>query len=57
MEKDVGVDLSVGVCFQKFEELGPCGSAGDFLLGEEIEGEQPGREEVVGDGSRDGFFF
>ena len=49
MEEDVGVDLSVGVCFQKYEEPGPCGSAGDFLLGEEIEGEQPGREEVVGD--------
>ena len=36
MEEDVGVDLSVGVCFQKYEEPGPCGSAGDFLLGEEI---------------------
>ena len=36
MEEDVGVDLSVGVCYQKYEEPGPCGSAGDFLLGEEI---------------------
>ena len=36
MEEDVGVDLSVGVCFQKYEEPGPCGSAGDFLLGDKM---------------------
>ncbi len=49
MEEDVGVDLLVGVVCKKYEEPESCGSAGDFLLGEEIEGEQPGREEVVGD--------
>ncbi len=30
MEEDVGVDLSVGVCCKKYEEPGPCGSAGNF---------------------------
>ncbi len=48
MEEDIGVDLSVGVRFQKYEEPESSGS-GDCLLGEEIEGEQQGREEVVGD--------
>ena len=31
---------------QKYEEPGPCGSAGIFLLGEQTEGDTPGREEV-----------
>ena len=36
------------VCQKKYEEPGPWGSAAHFLLGMEMEGEQPGREEVKG---------
>jgi hypothetical protein len=36
----------VGVCQKNYEELGPRGSAADSLLGEEIEGDPSGREEV-----------
>jgi len=32
----------------KYEEPGPRGSDGDFLLGEEMEGDPPGREVVEG---------
>jgi hypothetical protein len=31
---------------KNYEEPGPRGSAADFLLGEEMEGDPPGREEV-----------
>ncbi len=43
------VDLSVGIVCKNYEEPGPRGSAADFLLGEEMEGDSPGREEVEGD--------
>jgi len=36
----------VGVDCKKYEEPGPCGSAGIFLLGEQTEGDTSGREEV-----------
>jgi hypothetical protein len=41
--EEVAEDIGVG---QKKEELGPRGSAADFLLGEEMEGDPSGREEV-----------
>jgi hypothetical protein len=42
--EEVAEDVGVG---QKYhEEPGPCGSAADFLLGEEMEGDPLGREEV-----------
>jgi hypothetical protein len=47
VEEDVGVDLLVGVVCQKYEEPGPCRSAANFLLGEEMERDPPGRDEVV----------
>ena len=48
VEEDVGVGLSVGVVCKKYEEPESCGSAADFLLGEEMKGDSPGREEVEG---------
>ncbi len=36
----------VGVGKKNYEEPGPHGSAGDFLLDEEMEGDPPGREVV-----------
>ena len=36
----------VGECRKKYEEPGPHRSAADFLLGEEMEGDRLGREEV-----------
>ena len=35
-----------GVCQKNYEEPGPCRSAADFLLSEEMEGDPLGREEV-----------
>ncbi len=49
VEEDVGVDLSAGNVCQKYEEPESCESAANFLLGEEIDGEQSGREEVERD--------
>ena len=49
VEEVVGVDLSVGVVCQKYEELESCGSAANFLLGVEMVGDLPGRMEVEGD--------
>ena len=49
VEEVVGVDLSVGVVCQKYEELELCGSAAKFLLGVEMVGDLPGRMEVEGD--------
>ena len=46
VEEDVGVDLSAGVVCKKYEEPESCGCAADFLLGEEMEGDPSGREEV-----------
>ena len=43
------IDLLVGNVCKNYEEPGPCGSAANFLLGEEMEGDLPGREEVEGD--------
>ena len=43
VEEDIGV---VGVDCKKYEEPGPCGSAGVFLLSEQTEGDTLGREEV-----------
>jgi len=43
VEEDIGV---VGVNCQKYEEPGPCGSAGVILLGKQTEGDTSGREEV-----------
>ena len=43
-------DLLVGiVCQKNHEEPSPCGSAAVFLLGVEMEGQQPGKEKVEGD--------
>jgi len=45
--EEMGQDLFDSVvCKKKYEEPGQRGSAADFLLGEEIEGDPPGREEV-----------
>jgi len=49
VEEDNGVDLSAGVVCKKYEEPESCGSAADFLLGMEMEGDPPGRKEVEGD--------
>ncbi len=49
VEEVVGVDLSVGVVCQKYEEPESCGSAANFLLGVEMVGDLPGRMEVEGD--------
>jgi hypothetical protein len=49
VEEVVGVDLSVGVVCQKYEEPESCGSAVNFLLGVEMVGDLPGRMEVEGD--------
>ncbi len=43
------IDLLVGNVCKNYEEPGPRGSAAIFLLGEEMEGDSPGREEVEGD--------
>ena len=56
VEEVIRVDLSVGVVCQKYEEPGPCGSAGDFLLGSEMEGDSLGREEAKGDASLTAFY-
>ena len=42
--EEVAEDVGVGQ--KKYEEPGPRGSAADFLLGEEMEGDPSGREEV-----------
>jgi hypothetical protein len=42
--EEVAEDAGVGQ--KKYEEPGPSGSAADFLLGEEMEGDPLGREEV-----------
>jgi hypothetical protein len=42
--EEVAEDVGVGQ--KNYEEPGPCGSAADFLLGEEMEGDPSGREEV-----------
>lgn len=42
--EEVAEDVGVGQ--KHYEEPGPCGSAADFLLGEEMEGDPSGREEV-----------
>jgi len=42
--EEVAEDVGVGQ--KKYEEPGPHGSAADFLLGEEMEGDPSGREEV-----------
>ena len=45
--EEMGQDLFDSVvCKKNYEEPGQRGSAADFLLGEEIEGDPPGREEV-----------
>ena len=45
--EEMGQDLFDSVvCKKIYEEPGQRGSAADFLLGEEIEGDPPGREEV-----------
>ena len=45
--EDMGQDLFDSVvCKKNYEEPGQRGSAAEFLLGEEIEGDPPGREEV-----------
>ncbi len=44
VQEDVGVDLSVGVCCKNYDEPGRCGSAADFLLGEEMEGDPAGTD-------------
>ena len=45
--EEMGQDLSGGVVCQKnYEELESCGSAADFLLVVEMEGDTLGREEV-----------
>ena len=45
--EEMGQDLLVSVVCQKiYEEPELCGSAADFLFGEEMEGDPPGREEV-----------
>ena len=49
VEEDVGVDLSVGIVNKKYAELESCGSAANFLLGVEMEGDTLGRMEVEGD--------
>jgi len=43
------VDLSVCIACKNYEEPGPHRSVANFLLGEEMEGDSPGREEVEGD--------
>jgi len=48
VEEDVGVDLSAGVVCKKYEEPESCGSAADFLLGVEMEGDPTGRMDVEG---------
>ncbi len=42
--EEVAEDVGVGQ--KNYEEPGPGGSTADFLLGEEMEGDPPGREEV-----------
>jgi len=42
--EEVAEDVGVGQ--KNYEEPGPRGSAADFLLGEEMEGDPSGREEV-----------
>ena len=42
--EEVAEDVGVGQ--NNYEEPGPRGSAADFLLGEEMEGDPSGREEV-----------
>ena len=42
--EEVAEDFGVGQ--KNYEEPGPRGSAADFLLGEEMEGDPSGREEV-----------
>jgi len=49
VEEHVGVVLSVGIVGKKNYEEPECGSAADFLLGVEMEGDPPGRMEVEGD--------
>ena len=58
VEVEVGVeeivDLSAGVDSPKnYDEPGPCRSAAHFLLGEEMEGDPPGREEMEGGAAAD----
>ena len=43
VEEDVGVTLLAGVVCKKYEEPESCGSAANFLLGIEMEGDPPGR--------------
>ncbi len=43
--EEVAEDVG-GVGQKNYLEPGPRGSAADFLLGEEMEGDPPGREEV-----------
>ena len=52
VEEHVGVDLSVGVVGKKNYEEPECGSAANFLLGVEIEGDPPGRMEVEAGGAQ-----
>ena len=52
VEEHVGVDLSVGVVGKNNYEEPECGSAADFLLGVEIEGDPPGRMEVEAGGAQ-----
>ncbi len=49
VEEDVRLDLLVGVVCKKYEEPESCGSAANFLLGVEMEGDPPGRMKVEGD--------
>ena len=46
--EEVAEDFGVGQ--NKYEEPGSRGSAGDFLLDEDLEGDPPGREVVEGGG-------
>jgi hypothetical protein len=52
VEVDNIVDLSVCVVCQKYEEPELCGSAADFFLGEKMEGDTSGREDVEAGGSQ-----
>ena len=48
--EEIVQDLSVGVvCKKNYEEPESCGSAADFLLGVEMEGQHPVEEKVEGD--------